>query len=68
MLKDVVRAIDRGEVSRREKLAAKIGIGVSSIDGVLDFLVKMEYLKVIDGVQTVDKCNCGHCSKNASVQ
>ncbi len=29
--------------------------------GVIDFLVKREYLKVAESAPATEKCNCGHC-------
>lgn len=60
MLKEVLKAINSGEVARKEELAAKVGVSVSAIDGILDFLVKRGYLKVTGSAQPA-KCDCGHC-------
>jgi hypothetical protein len=61
MLKNVLRAIDSGKVSRKEDIAAETHIEVSAVEGMIDFLVKKEYLKVTDGAQKPAECNCGHC-------
>jgi predicted ArsR family transcriptional regulator len=62
MLKEVLRAIEKGEVSKKEDLAERVGVSVSAIEGALDFLVKRGYLKVTDGTLAA-KCDCGHCGK-----
>jgi hypothetical protein len=61
MLKDLLRAIDSGHVSRKEDIAAGMGTEVSAVEGMIDFLVKKEYLKVTESGPATEKCNCGHC-------
>ena len=63
MLKDVLKAIDTGKVSRKEDLVAIAGMDVSAIDGMLDFLVKRDYLKVNDTTQAACGSGCGHCHR-----
>jgi DNA-binding MarR family transcriptional regulator len=60
VLKEVLRAIEGGEVTRKEELAAKMGVSVSTIDGILDFLVKKGYLKVTGDTRPA-RCDCQHC-------
>lgn len=64
MLKDVLRILDRGEVLRKEEVAAEAGIDVSVLEGVLDFLVKRDYIREVCGDPAMEKCNCVHCGSH----
>jgi len=66
MLKDVLKAIDSGKVSRKEDLAALVDMDASAVDGMLDFLVKREYLKVSEAALPTCGSSCGHCGRHSS--
>ncbi len=61
MMKDLIRAIESGGVSRKEDLAARAGMEVSTMEGAIDFLVKRGYLTIKDDAPATGECNCSHC-------